>query len=455
MSSHDASIRPPSPTQPSTDSLLRFRPSTDPVSPVTAEEHVAPRADDRLDVLCQHLLLDTPDAPVVQRPLTWAQTLLPDHRVKITAPDADPHTAGPAEPLTGPGRTTLATLHADGTHLTPAQRQILRGAAQALMDSVTRHVLHDQLAQATTFTAAMTDIHALSADQHTPTETAAAAMHVLHRSMRVDWSGLLHVQDGHLTLVTDAATPRGEHLTALLTRRLAYGEPHTLPTTHTFHDDYTDSDGAIDHLLNAGVRSAAWLPLSNDSDQDRFVLLFTRQDEPAIWTAQEQRLLSAAARSVSIALERDAAMQHLERLAQTDPLTGLGNRRALDETLQTLEGQAFTLGVIDLNGMKRVNDEHGHASGDDLLRTFARHLWHDTVRAFRLGGDEYALIDPEGTPDRLQHLTDHAVRATQAAGFPITAALGTAGVPTDTRSPSRALRLADTRMYAHKRDDDR
>lgn len=416
---------------------------------------MAPRADDRLDVLCQHLLLDTPDAPVVQRPLTWAQTLLPDHRVKITAPDADPHTAGPAEPLTGPGRTTLATLHADGTHLTPAQRQILRGAAQALMDSVTRHVLHDQLAQATTFTAATTDIHALSADQHTPTETAAAAMHVLHRSMRVDWSGLLHVQDGHLTLVTDAATPRGEHLTALLTRRLAYGEPHTLPTTHTFHDDYTDSDGAIDHLLNAGVRSAAWLPLSNDSDQDRFVLLFTRQDEPAIWTAQEQRLLSAAARSVSIALERDAAMQHLERLAQTDPLTGLGNRRALDETLQTLEGQAFTLGVIDLNGMKRVNDEHGHASGDDLLRTFARHLWHDTVRAFRLGGDEYALIDPEGTPDRLQHLTDHAVRATQAAGFPITAALGTAGVPTDTRSPSRALRLADTRMYAHKRDDDR
>lgn len=417
---------------------------------MTADRAAAPQADDRLDVLCQHLLLDTPTGEAVRQPLIWAQTLLPDHHLQITDQASDQ-----AEPLTGPGGSGLAALQAAGPPLTAAQRQILRGAAQAIMNSVTRHVLQDQLAQAMTFTAAMTDIHALSAGPHTPTETAAAALHVLHRSMRIDWSGLLQLQGTHLTLVTDATTPRGAHLTALLTRRLGLGNPDALPTAHTFHDDYTGSTSAIDHLLSAGVRSAAWLPLGTPDEQGPFVLLLTRQDEPAIWTAQEQRLLIAAARSVSIALERDATMQHLERLAQTDPLTGLGNRRALDETLQALEGQAFTLGVIDLNGMKRVNDERGHASGDDLLRTFARHLRHETIRAFRLGGDEYALIDPDGPDDRLQDLTDHAVTATQAAGFAITAALGTARVPTDTRSPSRALRLADTRMYAHKRDDDR
>ncbi|MGM9319366.1 GGDEF domain-containing protein [Deinococcus aquaticus] len=417
---------------------------------MTPDQSLPVRIDDRLDVLCQHVLLETPTADAVHQPLTWAQTLLPDHGLQIVDRKHDQ-----AEPVTGPSGSTLAFLHAAGPPLTSPQRLILRGAAQAIIDSVTCRVLHDQLAQAMTFAAAMTDIHALSTEQDTPTETAAAAMHVLHRSMRVDWSGLLQLQDGHLTLVTDAATPRGQHLTALLARRLSLGNPDTLPRTYTFHDDYTCSDGAIDHLLSAGVHSAAWLPLGTPGQQGPFVLLLTRQDEPALWTAQEQHLLIAAARSVSIALDRAATMQHLERLAQTDPLTGLGNRRALDETLQTLEGHAFTLGVIDLNGMKGVNDERGHASGDDLLRTFARHLQHETVRAFRLGGDEYALIDPDDSDGRLQHLTDDAVAATQAAGFPITAALGTARVPDDTRSPSRALRLADTRMYAHKRDDDR
>ena len=281
--------------------------------------------------------------------------------------------------------------------------------------------------------------------------------------MRVDWSGLLRLQGGELQVLTDHAAARDTHLGAVLRGRLTLEPAFTAPwltRAHIFQDDYTQVSGAVPSLLTAGVRSAAWLALGDPDGQGPFVLLLTRQDEPAVWTEQERQLLIAAARSVDIALERAATMQHLERQARTDALTGLGNRRALDEQLHALDGQAFTLGVIDLNGMKRVNDERGHASGDDLLRTFARELQAGPTLAFRLGGDEYALIDQGGPgeddgPGRLRALTERAVAATQARGFPVTAALGTACVPADTRSPTHALRIADTRMYQHKHADDR
>ena len=96
------------------------------VPPMTADRAAAPQADDRLDVLCQHLLLDTPTGEAVLQPLTWAQTLLPDHHLQITDQASDQ-----AESLTGPGGSGLAALQAAGPPLTVAQRQILRGAAQA------------------------------------------------------------------------------------------------------------------------------------------------------------------------------------------------------------------------------------------------------------------------------------------------------------------------------------
>ena len=107
--------------------------------------------------------------------------------------------------------------------------------------------------------------------------------------------------------------------------------------------------------------------------------------------------------------ERDA----MRRFALRDPLTGLANRRALDERLgyeiarHTRHGESFAVLALDLDGFKPVNDRFGHDAGDELLREAAAALV-EVVRAqdtvVRLGGDEFCVLAPQtgqASADRL------------------------------------------------------
>jgi diguanylate cyclase (GGDEF)-like protein len=95
------------------------------------------------------------------------------------------------------------------------------------------------------------------------------------------------------------------------------------------------------------------------------------------------------------------------RLAGVDPLTGLGNRRAFDETLTVeiarsdREASPLAVGLIDLDNLKRINDRYGHLEGDRCLGEVARTLERaarPTDRCFRWGGDEFVVVMP--TTDR-------------------------------------------------------
>ncbi|WP_052813073.1 diguanylate cyclase [Desulfonatronum thioautotrophicum] len=109
----------------------------------------------------------------------------------------------------------------------------------------------------------------------------------------------------------------------------------------------------------------------------------------------------AQARDIS---ERVAAEEELKRLAHTDGLTGLYNRRAFTEGLeqeiarQKRYGKPLTVMMMDLDHFKKINDAYGHAGGDDVLRHFAEVL-RQTIRETdipgRLGGEEFAVLLPE------------------------------------------------------------
>jgi diguanylate cyclase (GGDEF)-like protein/PAS domain S-box-containing protein len=92
-------------------------------------------------------------------------------------------------------------------------------------------------------------------------------------------------------------------------------------------------------------------------------------------------------------------LELLRKTAHTDPLTGLPNRRALDETLNDAvdRGLAFSVAMIDLDNFKQLNDELGHAAGDRLLREAAA-AWQTTLRdddvLARYGGDEFVVLLP-------------------------------------------------------------
>jgi diguanylate cyclase (GGDEF)-like protein len=166
------------------------------------------------------------------------------------------------------------------------------------------------------------------------------------------------------------------------------------------------------------------------------------------WT----RLGVVVDRAIGVAAQRLA--DRLEADALTDELTGLGNRRALERDLQQEVARAarherrFSVAVLDLDGLKRINDTEGHAAGDAALRRLAAGLTASLRagdRAYRLGGDEFALVLPETRPDSARHALERLVDA----GAPAMS-WGVAAFPFDGRSSRSLLERADQRLYAHK-----
>ena len=143
--------------------------------------------------------------------------------------------------------------------------------------------------------------------------------------------------------------------------------------------------------------------------------------------------------------------------AETDPLTGLGNRRrlALDiETDQSAEPSRRVLALFDLNGFKHYNDTFGHPAGDALLARLGRSLQSFTAlrgQVYRMGGDEFcALLDRGPEPVDVLVRAAATALAAEGDGFSITASYGWVELPEEATDAAEAMRLADQRMYANK-----
>jgi diguanylate cyclase (GGDEF)-like protein len=145
---------------------------------------------------------------------------------------------------------------------------------------------------------------------------------------------------------------------------------------------------------------------------------------------------------------------HSRRDAVTDAVTGLGNSRRLVADLERLGGAETTLVLLDLNGFKGYNDTFGHLAGDHLLRRIGTAL-EETAgadgRVYRMGGDEFCVLLPFDAAATPAALAEGA--AQRGDGFTVTAAYGAVELPREADGATAALRLADERMYAHKRDD--
>lgn len=154
--------------------------------------------------------------------------------------------------------------------------------------------------------------------------------------------------------------------------------------------------------------------------------------------------------------QAQAREQALYELAHHDALTGLPNRRALEQDLAQAVGQPgghCLLAVIDVDGLKRVNDRRGHAVGDDLLRRFASGFADGvsaTGRAYRLSGDEFALLLGGVGPERAERLVGDVADQVREVYPEAGASVGTARLRPG-ESASAWLSRADRAMYRHKR----
>ncbi len=163
--------------------------------------------------------------------------------------------------------------------------------------------------------------------------------------------------------------------------------------------------------------------------------------------------------------QRDANQQ-LSTLAQKDELTGLLNRRGFHTRVNELRcnqpPRESVLLAIDLDGLKQINDEHGHAAGDKALRAATQVLattFREEDAVARLGGDEFAVFTrPAGSdvlPCLLQRLQRRLDEHNQASGDPWTVAFSIGSHvlrPGDADSLEHALAEADRRLYVAKRE---
>lgn len=174
--------------------------------------------------------------------------------------------------------------------------------------------------------------------------------------------------------------------------------------------------------------------------------------------------LSSALRVKRLSDELRARNVELERVSRTDGLTGLLNRRAVEEALQAQLADAvrhdlpLSVLMIDLDEFKRVNDTHGHAAGDGVLVEVARRLRAGLREADvigRWGGEEFLAVLPGTTSEAALVLAERLCLGTAVApvllpnglALPVAVSIGSCG---DTRDEDALLRRADEALYRAK-----
>lgn len=181
--------------------------------------------------------------------------------------------------------------------------------------------------------------------------------------------------------------------------------------------------------------------------------------EAELWAMRESQIaaLNTRREHERLSAEHGAVAQQ----ALQDPLTGLPNRRALDERLRTLAAadaaQPLSVALVDLDGFKDVNDQHSHAEGDDVLRVVASTL-RDSLRAddivARYGGDEFIILLPKAPLSAATQALNRSVKAVaslpQHLSHGVTLSVGLVTLRPEERA-EEVLSRADAAMYQAKR----
>jgi two-component system cell cycle response regulator len=186
------------------------------------------------------------------------------------------------------------------------------------------------------------------------------------------------------------------------------------------------------------------------------LLMLERQDmnEPPVAALTVATLVAVVVRLVLTFVQNHRLVKELE----TDSLTGLFNRGKLvydlDRLFSSDEPASHVLAFLDLDGFKAYNDAFGHPAGDALLVRLGHQLAGavgDRGRAYRMGGDEFAmLLSGDEASVGAAVAAGAAALSERGEGFKVTCSCGSAELPADATNRDSALQLADQRMYADK-----
>jgi len=210
-----------------------------------------------------------------------------------------------------------------------------------------------------------------------------------------------------------------------------------------------------------------WLVIPLQGPQEEIIgVIWVDEPEDRLQPSEERlQALRIFANQASSALTLATQFEQMRYLADHDPLTQLPNRRAFMRELQRTVAEAaeadtpLALVVLDLDGLKEVNDRHGHGTGDDCLVRVGR-LLHTELRprdqAFRIGGDEFAILLPNTTGPGAEEVTGRLVdwleRSSRSSILRVEASFGIAVRSSAEETQEGLLRAADEAMYRAKHE---
>ncbi len=254
-------------------------------------------------------------------------------------------------------------------------------------------------------------------------------------------------------------------------------EGFSLPLEDTFFDLLIDTLEGLDRparglFLQRLLKSLTQLELTESQSLEMWDRILARRQElsqilgrpVALKTAMVDVLASSNLLRAPILMEYED-LKKLQVNAATDPLTGLYNRRLFEEYFEKELNRArrydlsLALIVLDLHVFKEVNDRFGHPRGDLVLQLAAstlRHSMRTSDFAFRIGGDEFALLLPQAdaeqadTLGRRIHTNFAGALAPQKMDIPLGLDYGLAVYPQDGDQAEVLLRVADERLYQMK-----
>ena len=214
----------------------------------------------------------------------------------------------------------------------------------------------------------------------------------------------------------------------------------------------------------SGMQSLLILPLLVREDPVGTLALAAKR--PDVFGASVRPTLQVLANQLAVALANAESVRRLEELATTDGLTGCLNKRAfLEELSRRLKvaerfGKKLSLIVTDIDHFKRVNDTHGHAAGDRVIRGLGeilRGLKRETDVVGRFGGEEFCILCEETDARGAILLAERVREQLKAREFDselghvsVTGSLGVAEFPDDARTDTQLFELADKALYTAK-----
>lgn len=196
------------------------------------------------------------------------------------------------------------------------------------------------------------------------------------------------------------------------------------------------------------------------------LLIFTTDDQQGVLNrfSKATRLAQAMADAMSLAISNIALREKLRTQSLRDPLTGLYNRRYMEDALERYvslaerSGSPTSVLMLDLDNFKRLNDDSGHAKGDAVLRDVAAQLvggLRPSDVVCRYGGEELLVILPscpmEDAATKAEALRLRVEGLTEVHGVPISTSIGVATIPETSTSVADLLAMADSALYAAKK----